>query len=186
MGKCANGLAQTMSKSDHRAIQTLHSCLQERGSLAFPKNYDDFRSLKIGILAGVIARLPDVDPTALRRALANHTRRDGYLLVLIHGPGDRRYDLEGQPASTVTGSVALISDEHLLTEEGMVAGAIKRRGNRMVQQPTNLGAIHLPLFDPVHQFDALKRGAGGAKGLKAEHGPSDSFDRSVILFDHVV
>ena len=24
----------------------------------------------------------------------------------------------------------------------MVAGAIKRRGNRMVQQPTNLGAIH--------------------------------------------
>ena len=26
----------------------------------------------------------------LRRALANHTRRDGYLLALIHGRGDRR------------------------------------------------------------------------------------------------
>ena len=33
----------------------------------------------------------------------------------------------------------------------------------MVQQPTNLGAIHLPLLIPVHQFDALKRGAGGRK-----------------------
>ena len=84
-----------MSKSNHRAIQTLHSRLQERVTLAFPKNYDDFRPLKIGILTNLIIRLPDVDPTALRRALVNHTSRDGYLLTLIHGRGDYRYDLNG-------------------------------------------------------------------------------------------
>ena len=83
-----------MSKSDHRAIQTLHSRLQERVTLAFPKNYDD-RPLKIGILTNLITRLPDVDPTTLRRALVNHTSRDGYLLALIHGRGDYRYDLNG-------------------------------------------------------------------------------------------
>lgn len=91
-----------MSKSDHRAIQTLHDRLQERFPLAFPKHYDDLRPLKIGILTDVIEQLPDVDPTALCRALANHTSRDGYLLALIHGRGDRRYDLNGQPAGTVT------------------------------------------------------------------------------------
>jgi len=91
-----------MSKSDHRAIQILHGRLQERFPLAFPKHYDDLRPLKIGILADVIEQLPDVDPTALRRALANHTSRDGYLLALIHGRGDRRYDLNGQPAGIVT------------------------------------------------------------------------------------
>jgi len=84
-----------MSKSNHRAIQTLHSRLQERVTLAFPKNYDDFRPLKIGILTNLITRLPDVDPTTLRRALVNHTSRDGYLLALIHGRGDYRYDLNG-------------------------------------------------------------------------------------------
>ncbi|MCB1794084.1 MAG: hypothetical protein KDJ70_06575 [Candidatus Competibacteraceae bacterium] len=83
-----------MSKSNHRAIQTLHSRLQERVTLAFPKNYDD-RPLKIGILTNLITRLPDVDPTTLRRALVNHTSRDGYLLALIHGRGDYRYDLNG-------------------------------------------------------------------------------------------
>ena len=91
-----------MSKSDHSAIQSLHGRLQERFPLAFPKHYDDLRPLKLGILTDVIEQLPDVDPTALRRALANHTSRDGYLLALIHGRGDRRYDLNGQPAGTVT------------------------------------------------------------------------------------
>ena len=64
-----------MSKSDHRAIQTLHGRLQERFPLAFPKHYDDLRPLKIGILTDVIKQPPDVDPTALRRALANHIER---------------------------------------------------------------------------------------------------------------
>jgi hypothetical protein len=58
--------------------------------------------LKVSILANVIAPMPGFDPVLLRRALANHTRRDGYLLALIHGRGDRRYDLDGQPAGIVT------------------------------------------------------------------------------------
>jgi len=91
-----------MSKSDHRAIQSLHGRLQERFPLAFPKHYDNLRPLKLGILTDVITLLPDVDPTALRRVLANHTSRDGYLLALIHGRGDRRYDLNGQPTGIVT------------------------------------------------------------------------------------
>ncbi len=91
-----------MSKTDHRAVKTLHGLLQERFPLAFPQHYDDLRPLKIGILADLIARLPGFDPTALRRALANHTSRDGYLLALLHGRGDRRYDLDGQPAGAVT------------------------------------------------------------------------------------
>ena len=56
----------------------------------------------IGILADVIERMPGFDPVVLRRVLANHTRRDGYLLALLHHRGDRRYDLDGQPAGTVT------------------------------------------------------------------------------------
>lgn len=91
-----------MSKTDHRAVKTLHGLLQERFPQAFPKNYDDLRPLKTGILADLIARLPGFDPTALRRTLANHASRDGYLLALLHGRGDRRYDLDGQPAGTVT------------------------------------------------------------------------------------
>ena len=91
-----------MSKSDHRAINALHGLLQERFPQAFPNNYDELRPLKTGIHADLIARLPGFDPIALRRALANHTSRDGYLLALLHGRGDRRYDLDGQPAGTVT------------------------------------------------------------------------------------
>ena len=38
----------------------------------------------------------------LRRALANHTHQDSYLLALLHHHGDRHYDLDGQPVGTVT------------------------------------------------------------------------------------
>ncbi len=91
-----------MSQTDKHAVNAIHAILRERFPLAFPNNYDDLRPLKIGILADLIARLPGFDPTALRRALANHTSRDGYLLALLHGRGDRRYDLDGQPAGAVT------------------------------------------------------------------------------------
>jgi len=73
----------TMSKSDHRAIQTLHNLLQERFPLVFPKNCDDLRPLKIGIHADLIARLPDVDPPGAGQPYG----RDGYLLALICGWG---------------------------------------------------------------------------------------------------
>lgn len=91
-----------MSQTDKRAVNTVHALLMDRFPLAFPKDYDAIRPLKVGILADLRQRLPDVDPVLLRRALANHTRRDGYLLALIHGRGDRRYDLDGQPVGTVT------------------------------------------------------------------------------------
>ena len=91
-----------MSQSDKRAVNAAHAILMERFPQAFPKDYDAIRPLKIDIHADLIRRLPDFDHTLLRRALANHTQRDGYLLALLHGRGDRRYDLDGQPAGTVT------------------------------------------------------------------------------------
>ena len=91
-----------MSQTDKRAVNTIHAILMDRFPLAFPQDYDAIRPLKVGILADVIARMPGFDPVLLRRALANHTRRDGYLLALLHGRGDRRYDLDGQPVGIVT------------------------------------------------------------------------------------
>ena len=91
-----------MSKSDKRTVNAIHTLLRDRFPKAFPKDYDAIRPLKIGIHTDLIQRLPEVDPGLLRRALANHTDRDGYRLALIHGKGDRRYDLDGQPVGTVT------------------------------------------------------------------------------------
>jgi len=91
-----------MSKSDKRMVNAVHAILIQRFPKAFPKDYDAIRPLKIDIHADLIKRLPDVDHALLHRALANHTGRDGYLLALVHGRGDRRYDLDGRPAGTVT------------------------------------------------------------------------------------
>ena len=91
-----------MSQTDKRAVSAVHTLLMERFPRAFPKNYDDIRPLKLDIHADLIKLLPEVDPALLRRALANHTQRDGYLLALVHGRGDRRYDLDGRPAGDVT------------------------------------------------------------------------------------
>ncbi|MEI2769884.1 MAG: ProQ/FINO family protein [Candidatus Competibacter sp.] len=91
-----------MSQTDKRAVHAVHALLINRFPEAFPKDYDAIRPLKLGIHADLIARAPDLDPVLLRRALANHAQRDGYWLALIHGRGDRRYDLDGNPVSTVT------------------------------------------------------------------------------------
>ena len=91
-----------MSRRDKREVNAVHRLLMERYPKTFPKNYDLIVPLKTGVLADLTQRLPDVNPTLLRRALANHTARDGYLLALIHHRGDRRYDLEGHPVGTVT------------------------------------------------------------------------------------
>ena len=87
-----------MSQTDKRAVSAVHALLIQRFPNAFPKDYDAIRPLKINVYADLIARAPDLDPILLRRALANHAQRDGYLLALIHGRGDRRYDLDGRPA----------------------------------------------------------------------------------------
>ncbi len=91
-----------MSQSDKRAVHAVHTLLIQRFPKAFPEDYDAIRPLKRDIHADLIKRLPEVDHTLLRRALANHTGRDGYLLALVHGRGDRRYDLDGRPVGTVT------------------------------------------------------------------------------------
>lgn len=91
-----------LSKSDKRAVDAVHLLLRQQFPKAFPEGYDLIIPLKTGVLADLAQRLPDIDPALLRRALANHTARDGYLLALAHGRGDRRYDLEGNPAGTVT------------------------------------------------------------------------------------
>ncbi len=91
-----------MSQTDKRAVSAVHALLIQRFPKAFPKDYDAIRPLKINVYADLITRAPDLDPILLRRALANHTQRDGYWLALIHGQGNRRYDLDGQPAGTVT------------------------------------------------------------------------------------
>ena len=91
-----------MSPRDKRDVTDLHRQLMDRFPHAFPKDYDALRPLKLGIHADILHRWPEVDPVLLRRALANHTRRDGYLLALLHHRGDRRYDLDGQPVGTVT------------------------------------------------------------------------------------
>ena len=69
---------------------------------AFPRDYDARRPSKVGILADVIVRMPGFDPVVLCRTLADLTHWDDYWLASIHGRGDRRYDLDGQPAGTVT------------------------------------------------------------------------------------
>ena len=91
-----------MSKSDKRAVQAVHAVVQATFPRAFPKHYDDLRPLKMGILADLVARLPEIDPRMLGRVLANHTSRDGYLLALVHRRGDMRYNLDGQPTGVVT------------------------------------------------------------------------------------
>ena len=91
-----------MSQTDKRAVSAVHALLIQRFPNAFPKNYDAIRPLKLGIHADLIARAPDLDPVLLRRALANHTQRDGYLLALVHGRDDHRYDLDGNLVGAVT------------------------------------------------------------------------------------
>ena len=83
----------------------LHALLMDRFPKVFPKDYDAILPLKRDIDADIRDRLlalgEPVDPDLLRRVLANHTGRAGYLLALIHRRDGRRYDLDGNPAGEV-------------------------------------------------------------------------------------
>ncbi|MFO7642556.1 MAG: ProQ/FINO family protein [Candidatus Competibacteraceae bacterium] len=83
----------------------LHALLMDRFPKAFPKDYDAILPLKRDIDADIRARLiasgEPVDPDLLRRVLANHTGRAGYLLALLHRPDGLRYDLDGRPVGAV-------------------------------------------------------------------------------------
>ncbi len=62
-----------MSTSDKQAVNTVHQLLMERFPKAFPKNDDQLIPLKTGIYTDLVERLPEVNPTLLRRALVNYT-----------------------------------------------------------------------------------------------------------------
>ena len=83
----------------------LHRRLIDLFPKAFPPKYDDLLPLKLGIETDILARLlargEPAEPDLLRRVLANHTGRAGYLLALLHRPGARRYDLDGNPSGEV-------------------------------------------------------------------------------------
>ena len=83
----------------------LHRWLMERFPKAFPKDYDAILPLKLGIEADILMRLAEVgepvDSDLVRRVLANHVGRAGYLLALIHRRDGWRYDLDGKPAGEV-------------------------------------------------------------------------------------
>ncbi|MEZ5602019.1 MAG: hypothetical protein R3F36_14285 [Candidatus Competibacteraceae bacterium] len=68
----------------------LHRLLMERFPKAFPRDYDAISPLKLDIdvtsaRLRLIQQGAPVDPDLLRRVLANHVGRAGYLLALIHG-----------------------------------------------------------------------------------------------------
>lgn len=48
------------------------------------------------------------------------------------------------------------------------------------------GAVHLPLANHVHGFDAGDENAGTPEWLEAQHRPGDPLDGPVVLFDDVV
>ena len=147
-----------MSQSDKRAVNAAHAILMERFPQAFPKDYDAIRPLKIDIHTDLIRRLPDFDHTLLRRALANHTRRDGYLLALLHHRGDRRYDLDGQPVGTVT------------VEERAEAARLLEASTRRGQDKAARVRTHKELEEKRRQQREIERRNREAKAArKAEH-----------------
>ena len=120
-----------MSATDKRAVQAVHALLRERFPQAFPPDYDAIKPLALGIQAALRQRLPEVDVDLLRRVLANHTQRDGYLLALIHGRGDRRYDLDGRPVGTVTPEERAQAQQRLdASQQRQQATAQRRRDEK--------------------------------------------------------
>ena len=79
-----------MSATDKRAVQAVHALLRERLGKAFPPDYDAIKPPALGIQDALRQRLPEVDVDLLRRARANHTQRDGYLLALLEFTFTRR------------------------------------------------------------------------------------------------
>ena len=117
----------------------LHALLMERFPQAFPQDYDTLLPLKLDIEADLRERLialgEPVDPDLLRRVLANHTGRAGYLLALLHRPDGRRYDLDGRPAGTVD-EAARAEAIRLLAghQQRQQDAATRRRRQRALEQ----------------------------------------------------
>jgi len=169
-----------VSTSDKQAVNAVHHVLMERFPNAFPKNYDQILPLKTGIHADLVERLPDISPTLLRRALANHTSRAGYLLALIHHRGDRRYDLDGQPAGIVTPDERTAAQARLdaTTQRGQAkaervrthkAREEKRRQQREIERKNREAkAARKAEHERIQQKIAARKALLEAQGIKVE------------------
>ncbi len=169
-----------MSTSDKQAVKAVHQLLMERFPKAFPKNYDQLIPLKTGIYTDLVERLPEVNATLLRRALANHTSRHGYLLALIHHKGDRRYSLDGLAVGTVTPEERAHAMQHLAaaTERGQVKAQNirthqereeKRRRQREIERKNREAkAARRAAEQRRQQEHAARRAALEAQGITVE------------------
>jgi ProP effector len=81
--------------------------------------------LKTGIRSEVLAALPDLEPRAIRTALALHAQAPGYLRAVVRG--GPRIGLDGLPAGAVTAAEAAWALEQA------IAGEQRRRARRADQ-----------------------------------------------------
>jgi len=122
-----------------KQAQALHALLMDRFPKAFPKNYDDLlplkRDIETDILRRLIAQGEPVDPDLLRRVLANHTGRAGYLLALLHRRDGRRFDLDGHPVGTVDEAARAEATRRLATlQQQQQAAAEQRRRHQTLEK----------------------------------------------------
>jgi ProP effector len=121
---------------------------------AFPLDARLIRPLKIGIHMDIRAAHPEIDPRALRIALAKWCSRPVYQWTLAQGGA--RVDLYGQPAGEVTPEQQAHARERLQTlAEKRNKLAVKR--NRPAQSPETVAE---PRSAPTHTqetpFDPVK------------------------------
>ena len=146
----------------------LHALLMERFPQAFPKDYDAILPLKLDIDADLRERLialgEPVDPDLLRRVLANHVGRAGYLLALIHRRDGRRYDLDGKPAGEVDAlarseAVRLLGEHQKRQQEV----STRHRQHRALEQQQQRAKA-----ERVARGAAGRRKAAPARGKRAQ------------------
>jgi len=169
-----------VSTRDKQTVNVIHALLRDRFPKAFPKDYDQIKPLKTGIHADLVRHLPEIDATLLRRALANHTARDGYLLALIHHRGNHRYDLQGNVAGAVTPEERAAALQRLdaSTQRGQAkaervrthkAREEKRKKQREIERKNREAkAARKAEYERVQRESAARKAALAAQGIVLE------------------
>lgn len=85
-------MTESIAATRRLLAETFPKCFMPKGAEKPP--------VKIGIHQDILARLPDLDPGALARALADYTKGDTYRRNLRLGRA--RIDLDGNPSGTVS------------------------------------------------------------------------------------
>jgi ProP effector len=88
------------------------------------------RPLAIGIHKVILERIPDINPQRLRLAMRMHTASARYLKALTHA--DTRYDLDGNPAGSVTAEQKQQALDVL--RDRFRKGAEQHKAQRLAQQ----------------------------------------------------